>query len=283
MKDYFSIGEISHLTGLSTHALRYYDKIHLVTPTHFNRRTGYRYYSYLQLYTLDWVRHLQAFGFTLDEIREILADSSASTLIRHFSAKRAELDRELLRLTDLRDTISHYLDYYSEIDRFPLSQVPYLRQEDTRYILTEPYAPGEVIHGTAGYRLMVKKRQAGRDTLRYFKRTGYLLDPAALCREEIRPLEYYIFLEQPPQGDDPSVRELPGGEYLCYRCRLLSESPELGPLEQFLPSVADNVLVLANECDYSMDDSISTYEQLQFEVQIRLERENLSVRPKVSE
>ena len=91
MKDYFSIGEISELTGLSNHALRYYDKIHLVTPAIVNEQTGYRYYSYLQLFTLDWVRHLQSFGFSLDEIREILSDVSAAALMRHLEEKQAEL------------------------------------------------------------------------------------------------------------------------------------------------------------------------------------------------
>ena len=64
MKDYFSIGEISELTGLSNHALRYYDKIHLVTPAIVNEQTGYRYYSYLRwigygicsLSALAWMR-----------------------------------------------------------------------------------------------------------------------------------------------------------------------------------------------------------------------------------
>ena len=71
MKEHFTIGEISALTGLSSHALRYYDKIGLVRPEAVNDQTGYRLYSYLQLFTLDWIRHLQLLGFKLDQIREL--------------------------------------------------------------------------------------------------------------------------------------------------------------------------------------------------------------------
>ena len=105
MKDYFSIGEISKLTGLSDHALRYYDKIHLVTPAIVNEQNEYRYYSYLQLFTLDWVRYLQTIGFSLDEIRDILSDVSAGTLIRSLAGKQAELDAEIERLQTLRDSL----------------------------------------------------------------------------------------------------------------------------------------------------------------------------------
>lgn len=270
MKDYFSIGEISELTGLSNHALRYYDKIHLVTPAIVNEQTGYRYYSYLQLFTLDWVRHLQSFGFSLDEIREILSDVSAAALMRHLEEKQAELEAEMERMRVLRDTVSHYLAYYGELSRPRFPELPYIRREGKRYLFTERYESGEAIHGTAGYRLMVRKSRPEYHDLYFLKRTGYLLDPEALAEGTVSPQEYFMYLEKPPRESFPQVRELPEGEYLCYRCRLLSSETDLSVLRRFLPEAPADTLVLASECDYSMDDSIQAYERLFFEVQIRL-------------
>lgn len=270
MKDYFSIGEISELTGLSNHALRYYDKIHLVTPAIVNEQTGYRYYSYLQLFTLDWVRHLQSFGFSLDEIREILSDVSAAALMRHLEEKQAELEAEMERLRVLRDTVSYYLAYYGGLGQPRFPDLPYIRQEERRFLFTERYEPGEAIHGTAGYRLMARKSRTEYHDLYFLKRTGYLLDSEALGRGEVIPLEYFMYLEKPPRENLPQVREIPAGEYLCYRCRLLSPEADLSALRRFLPENGKGTLVMASECDYSLDDSIQAYERLFFEVQIRL-------------
>lgn len=45
MDKYFSIGEVSKITGLSIDRLRNYDKIGLLKPSYIDPNSGYRYYS----------------------------------------------------------------------------------------------------------------------------------------------------------------------------------------------------------------------------------------------
>ena len=45
MNKYFSIGEVSKITGLSIDRLRNYDKIGLLKPSYIDPNSGYRYYS----------------------------------------------------------------------------------------------------------------------------------------------------------------------------------------------------------------------------------------------
>lgn len=108
MKEYFSIGEISHLLGLSSHTLRYYDKIGLLEPASVNEQTGYRFYAYHQLFTLERIRHLQHLEFSLEEIQAIISDTTMDTFRNLLSGKKEELDREISRLTTLRDTVEQY-------------------------------------------------------------------------------------------------------------------------------------------------------------------------------
>ena len=44
-KQYYYIGEVADLLGISAQTLRYYDKIGLVQPAHVNPQNGYRQYS----------------------------------------------------------------------------------------------------------------------------------------------------------------------------------------------------------------------------------------------
>ena len=56
MRSYFSIGEVSEITGLTINALRHYDKIGLVTPSVVNETTNYRYYSKDQLFLFEIIQ-----------------------------------------------------------------------------------------------------------------------------------------------------------------------------------------------------------------------------------
>jgi MerR family transcriptional regulator, copper efflux regulator len=65
------IGEVAARTGLSTKAIRFYEQAGLVPPP---PRTpgGYRDYPAEVLARLAFVRHAQAAGFTLAQVRGIL-------------------------------------------------------------------------------------------------------------------------------------------------------------------------------------------------------------------
>lgn len=274
MKEYFSIGEISELTGLSRHALRYYDRIHLVTPAVIHEN-GYRYYSFLQLFTLDWVRHLQLLGFSLDEIRDVLLDSSASTLAELLEKKKAEIEHSLYQLNVLRNTVDDYLKHFTQLDNRSFPHMPYVEMYPKRYALAEDFQPREELFGTAGYRLMIKKSRPENSDLYFFRRVGYLADINALQEGRFLPYSYYMFLEQKPDSPHDEIVEFPAGDYLCYQCCALSEKDSgLKRLGELIRGIPTDGPVLVNEYDYSIDDTISSYREFRFEIQICLTRQN---------
>jgi MerR family transcriptional regulator, copper efflux regulator len=76
------IGELAELAGISTKAIRYYEQIGILAPP-ARTSSGYRTYDETALRRLRFVRAARAVGFTLGEIRQIIAfrdDGQAATV-----------------------------------------------------------------------------------------------------------------------------------------------------------------------------------------------------------
>ncbi|GAB48896.1 MerR family transcriptional regulator [Mobilicoccus pelagius] len=69
----FRIGEVAARIGLSLRSIRYYEETGLITPS---ARTsgGFRMYSEVDVQRLLTIMQMKPLGFTLERMREILAD-----------------------------------------------------------------------------------------------------------------------------------------------------------------------------------------------------------------
>lgn len=70
----YSIKQAAEKLGLSESALRYYDKLQLVSPTRGENR--YRYYTKEDLRELMYVKVMRTTGFTLEEIQKAFERTS---------------------------------------------------------------------------------------------------------------------------------------------------------------------------------------------------------------
>ena len=72
MADTVHIGEAARLAGVSVDTVRFYQRLGLV---HIPARSsgGYRLFDEGQIHNLKFVRHAQNLGFSLSEIRDLLA------------------------------------------------------------------------------------------------------------------------------------------------------------------------------------------------------------------
>jgi DNA-binding transcriptional MerR regulator len=68
----YSIGELSKRTSVSRESIRYYERVSLL-PLPQRSDNGYRKYDQFDVERLQFVRHSRVLGFSIDEIREILA------------------------------------------------------------------------------------------------------------------------------------------------------------------------------------------------------------------
>lgn len=103
----YSIQELSHLSGVTTRTLRWYDQIGLLKPSRV-AESGYRYYSRVAVDRLQDILYYRALGVGLAQIKECLDDPSfdrLAALKRHLVTLEAEQQRLEQLIQSVRDTI----------------------------------------------------------------------------------------------------------------------------------------------------------------------------------
>jgi DNA-binding transcriptional MerR regulator len=104
------IGELARCTGVATSALRYYERIGLLSPA---ARTGQRrYYDQSSAERVALIRLCQDAGFTLAEVGRLLAanDAGRRGWTQLATRKAAELDERITAAQQARTLIDHALN-----------------------------------------------------------------------------------------------------------------------------------------------------------------------------
>ena len=96
----FRVGELAKRTGVSVRALHHYDAIGLLAPSH-RSESRYRLYDRKDIVRLQEIKSLRQLGFSLEEIRDLLAARRLTPLgvvEMHLQRVREqmELQRQLL-------------------------------------------------------------------------------------------------------------------------------------------------------------------------------------------
>ena len=90
------IGDFARLSQVSVVTLRYYDEMNLLKPVKVDAFTGYRFYSADQLPRLNRILALKDLGFSLDQIKLMLADGLTSEqLCGMLTMQRNEVEKRL--------------------------------------------------------------------------------------------------------------------------------------------------------------------------------------------
>ena len=105
------IGEVAKLSGIGVEALRFYERAGLLgRPA--RTQSGYRMYDREVLERLDFIKRAQVLGFSLDEIKQIIAEKQAGE-------SPCEAVRDIVR-TRLKELDEHMRDmrrYRNELAR----------------------------------------------------------------------------------------------------------------------------------------------------------------------
>jgi len=107
-------GELAKAVGVNVETLRYYEKRGLI-PEPPRRESGYRQYPPESVDRLRFIKGAQELGFTLEEIKDLLAlrvDESASKgqVRQHARGKVAQIDAKIAALTQMRAALSQMID-----------------------------------------------------------------------------------------------------------------------------------------------------------------------------
>ncbi|MFN6935643.1 MAG: MerR family transcriptional regulator, partial [Tsuneonella sp.] len=111
-------GELARATSTKVETIRFYEKIGLL-PAPARTGANYRAYDQTQLARLSFVRRARDLGFTLDQIRGLLAlsddrDQSCSAVDTVARQHVSEIDRKIADLRALRRELQEMLDQCSQ-------------------------------------------------------------------------------------------------------------------------------------------------------------------------
>lgn len=112
------IGEVAKLSGIGIEALRFYERSGLLGRPG-RTQSGYRVYEEAVLQRLDFIKRAQVLGFSLDEIKRIIADKQAGRspclevreIVRH---RLEELDERLKEMRRYRRELGAALTQWEE-------------------------------------------------------------------------------------------------------------------------------------------------------------------------
>ena len=109
-----TIGRIAQSAGVAIDTIRFYEREGLL-PEPRRRPSGYREYDQATVSRLRFIRRAKDLGFTLDEIRELLALSADRHVgvegVRERAAARLlAIDERIAELQRVRDGLSELVD-----------------------------------------------------------------------------------------------------------------------------------------------------------------------------
>ena len=116
-----TIGEAAADSGVSAKMIRYYEDVGLFRPEG-RSAGGYRLFNHRDLHALRFIRRARALGFSLDEIRELLAlwrdERRSSAEVKALALRHvADLEQRIRELQAMATTLRHLARHCHGDDR----------------------------------------------------------------------------------------------------------------------------------------------------------------------
>lgn len=133
----YSIHELALLSGVSKRTLRYYHELNLLLPEQVTDK-GYRLYGTKQVDQLQHILFYKQFGFSLEEIKKLLAEE-ADERNERLEKQYQRLKEEKERLDSLIQTLSKTIEYQkgaicmTDQEKFLGLKEQRLREYETHY------------------------------------------------------------------------------------------------------------------------------------------------------
>lgn len=211
-KKYLNISDFAKISGVSRQTLIYYDRIGLFSPA-IVANNKYRMYSHKQADAICIITILSDLGVPLKKIKEILADISADSITKILRYQLAEFEKEIERLSALKNMTQIRLEQIDEGKNF-------LEGDSPRFHIMEiveniPIRVGDEVNCDQG--------NIDDDTIvRFFddaKRSGlplifslaYMKNAADILRKEYSTVSYFWFRVNDEKYANAFI---PAGNYL---------------------------------------------------------------------
>lgn len=232
-ENYYRIGEVSKITGISKDTLHFYDKIGLLKPDYIDGENQYRYYSLSNLWHLDIITICRKLSVPLDVVREVLKTNDNDKITQILSEYRAEA----LNLSRYYQKVADDLSWYEQENRRitlqnGISEVRMVHLEAETAIGGS--VQGNSVSCYAGLLEASKEALIKSDTIR--RKYGYVadLDQARLGKF----VKLNVYLKMPEEFyayvKPENLIVLPEGDYAVFVNHICGENADFSILFQWL-------------------------------------------------
>ena len=132
-KQQYSIGEMSQLCNVSKKALRFYDKIGLISSLRHDYN-NYRMYTHDELLMVPVLKYYKQMGFKLDEMKDFIAGQNGnvySSMRSAFEKKIGELQSAQVELRRCEESVR---DWHNLIKEAELVIAEGVREVSVKYV-----------------------------------------------------------------------------------------------------------------------------------------------------
>ncbi len=209
-----TIGLLSKITDVSIKSLRYYEQIGILPPAYTDEKTGYRYYSFSQIYIIDAIQFCLELDIALKTLKNFLSEDKThiyyNKLIEYgfgvAEQKLKKLNKQIAMLKNVR----------REIQR---SEICLRQKKPERHFLAKKYcltAPYDGNRNTTSYNKNLANllMQISHNGWQNGYENGVL---TVWKKGQTKQFVYAEFLPQdekiPPE--EKNVLVLPPADYIC--------------------------------------------------------------------
>ena len=127
----YSIGEVSKICNISAKALRFYDKIGIISPDHICKENSYRYYNKEKLLTVPIVKYYKQMGSKLEEMQGMVEGNTYYYLEQNF---RNKIDQLRLQEQQIHNSFVAVKDWYELIQEAKMVRQIDVHEVSVKYL-----------------------------------------------------------------------------------------------------------------------------------------------------
>lgn len=233
MEKRYSIGEISHITGVSKDTLRYYDRIGVFKPEYVDPDNQYRYYTYSQFWYLDIITCCRRLQIPLERVKSVLDLHDNEKIVEMLKEQRQEAQRQSEYYARVVDAIDWYTEQNKrlrEMGKDKEIRVKHLQQRRVIY--------GRNKEDEAAYH--IKLQEACRDEISHMesikRNYGYVLNGSKIRENVFHQMGEYIDIrvDEYRFASKENILTIPEGEYACFTTEVRGNFADFGILVNWL-------------------------------------------------
>ncbi|MCL2382174.1 MAG: MerR family transcriptional regulator [Treponema sp.] len=235
-----SIGEISRFTGASIKSLRYYEKIGILEPTFVDPYSGYRYYSFDQIYLINIILFCIELDIPLKELTKYIDKDQTIDLSALLAYGKGIAEEKL-------NVLRRGMRYIGEVEgKIALAEK---HQQGRIYSREIPEKIFYVIPREHSF----EKDTDMYETLKPFGEFEYseddyygLLEYGYMCEHSPSGIRRYYYMELTRPAAKVNVKRIPAGTYFCRQSgeSQIEHSPEI--FKEYLAG-SDSFLTIETE------------------------------------